>query len=121
MDFILLFLRILIPFFLFTFIFAYYFGAWKVYEKAGQPGWTAIIPIYNVVVLLEIVGRPIWFIVALFLPILNILFFIILRIDLAKSFGKNEIYGLGIVFFGFILLPHLAFSDAEYLGPAVGS
>ena len=93
-------------------------GLWKVFEKAGKPGWAAIIPIYNVIVWLEIVGRPTWWIIWYFVPIANLIVGIIVCIDLAKSFGKGAWYGLGIFFLYFIFLPILGFSDAEYLGPS---
>ncbi len=62
-------------------------GMWKTFDKAGKPGWAAIIPIYNIIVLLEIVGRPIWWIILYLLPCVNIVVAIIVSIDLAKSFG----------------------------------
>ncbi len=91
---------------------------WKVYTKAGQPGWAAIIPIYNVIVLLQIVGRPLWWIVLFLIPLVNIIFGILVYIDLAKSFGKSAGFAFGLMFLCFIFFPILAFGDARYLGPA---
>lgn len=93
-------------------------GNWKLYEKAGKPGWASIIPIYNVVVLLEIVGRPIWWIILMLIPCVSLIVAIVVVIDLAKSFGKDTLYGLGLVFLPFIFFPMLGFSDARYIGPA---
>ena len=93
-------------------------GAWKVFEKAGKPGWAAIVPIYNIIVLLEIVGRPLWFIVLFFIPCVNIAAGIIVAIDLAKSFGKDAVYGVGIALLGVVFVPMLGFGDAKYVGPA---
>lgn len=93
-------------------------GNWKLYEKAGKPGWASIIPIYNVVVLLEIVGRPIWWIILMLIPCVSLIVAIVVVIDLAKSFGKDTLYGLGLVFIPFIFFPMLGFSDARYIGPA---
>ncbi len=93
-------------------------GNWKLYEKAGKPGWASIIPIYNVVVLLEIVGRPIWWIILMLIPCVSLIVAIVVVIDLAKSFGKDTLYGLGLVFLPFIFFPMLGFSDAKYIGPA---
>jgi hypothetical protein len=87
---------------------------WKVYEKAGKSGWAAIVPIYNIIVLLEIVKKPVWWIVLLIIPIANIIVLLIIYMQLAKSFGKSSGFGLGLVFLGFIFFPILAFGDAQY-------
>ncbi|PKR81750.1 signal peptidase I [Brumimicrobium salinarum] len=87
---------------------------WTIYSKAGKPGWAAIIPIYNIVVLLEIVGRPIWWIILMLIPIVNIIVSIIVYNDLSKAFGKDVGYTIGIIFLPFIFLPMLAFGDAKY-------
>jgi uncharacterized membrane protein YhaH (DUF805 family) len=93
-------------------------GMWKIFEKAGKPGWAAIVPIYNVVVLLEIVGKPVWWILLLLIPFVGIVFAILLAIELAKSFGKDAAYGLGLAFLPFIFYPILGFGSARYRGPA---
>lgn len=95
-------------------------GMWKVYTKAGEPGWAAIIPIYNVVVLLKIVGRPIWWVVLFLIPVVNFIAAIIVSIDVAKSFGKGTGYGIGLALLGFIFYPLLGFGDAQYQGAAAG-
>jgi hypothetical protein len=95
-------------------------GMWKVYTKAGEPGWAAIIPIYNVVVLLKIVGRPIWWVVLFLIPVVNFIVAIIVSIDVAKSFGKGTGYGIGLALLGFIFYPLLGFGDAQYQGAAAG-
>ena len=92
-------------------------SGWKLYEKAGKPGWAALIPIYNMVVFLEIVGKPIWWIVLMFIPIVSLIIAIMLSISLAERFGKGAGYGIGIAFLGFIFLPMLAFGDAQYSPP----
>jgi hypothetical protein len=94
---------------------------WKIFEKAGKPGWAGIVPIYNIVVLLEIVGRPLWWIVLMLVPCVSLVVGIILCIDLAKSFGKDAGYGIGLALLGFIFFPMLAFGDARYVGPAAGT
>jgi hypothetical protein len=93
-------------------------GMWKVFEKAGKPGWAAIIPIYNLIVLLEIVGKPLWWIVLFFLPCVNIVAFVLIGIEVAKVFGKDVVFGLGLAFLPFIFYPLLGFGDARYQGPA---
>lgn len=87
---------------------------WKVFVKAGKPGWAAIIPIYNFVVLCEIAGKPAWWVVLLFVPVVNFIIIIILSIALAKKFGKGTGYGLGLAFLGIIFYPMLGFGDAQY-------
>jgi F0F1-type ATP synthase membrane subunit a len=89
-------------------------GFWKTFEKAGKPGWGAIIPIYNVILLLEIAGKPIWWILLLFIPIVNIVISVLVAIDVAKNFGKDVLFGLGLAFLGFIFYPILGFGDARY-------
>jgi hypothetical protein len=93
-------------------------GQWKVYTKAGKPGWACIIPIYNIIVLLEIVGKPIWWIFLFLIPCVNFVFIIWTINLLSKSFGKSEGFTIGLLLLGFIFYPILGFGDAQYLGPA---
>jgi hypothetical protein len=92
-------------------------AGWKIFEKAGKPGWAIIIPIYNIIVLLEIVGRPIWWIILFLIPVVNIVIAVIVYIELAKSFGKSAGFGIGIILLPIVFYPILAFGDAEYTGP----
>lgn len=87
---------------------------WKVFEKAGQPGWAAIVPIYNFVVLLQIVKKPVWWVVLLLIPIVNIIIGIMVMVEVAKVFGKDVGFALGLIFLGFIFWPILGFGDAQY-------
>ena len=89
---------------------------WKIYAKAGKPGWAAIVPIYNIIVLLEIAGRPGWWIVLMFVPIANFIVSIIVAIDVAKAFGKGTGFGLGLAFLGPIFYPILGFGAARHGG-----
>jgi hypothetical protein len=91
---------------------------WKVFTKAGKPGWAAIVPIYNIIVMLEIANKPVWWIVLFFVPIANIIVGILICIALAEAFGKGAGFGLGIAFLGFIFFPILGFGSAQYRGPA---
>ena len=68
---------------------------WKVFEKAGQPGWGVLIPIYNIYLLLEIAGRPGWWLILYLIPFVNFIIAIIVNIDIAKNFGKDAAFGLG--------------------------
>lgn len=136
-------------FFLFAFIFVLFvlpsvIGLWGIFKKAGEEGWKSLIPVYNLLVLLKIVGKPWWWI---FLVTVNYLFMLIWYMGggnfygadyqiinfvcsatcltfliwtfnmLSKSFGKDEGYTVGFVFIPFIMLPVLGFNKVEYLGP----
>jgi Family of unknown function (DUF5684) len=92
---------------------------WKVFTKAGQPGWASIIPIYNLYVWCKIVGRPWWWILLMLIPFVNFIVLIILSIDLAKSFGKGAGFGIGLVLLGIIFWPILGFGSAQYQGPPI--
>ena len=89
---------------------------WKVFTKAGQPGWACIVPIYNLIVMLQIADKPIWWIILFFIPIANIIFQIMMNIAIAEKFGKGAGFGIGLSFLGIIFFPILAFSDAQYSG-----
>ena len=89
---------------------------WKIFSKAGQPGWAAIIPIYNWIVWCKIVGRSAWWV--LLLLICFPIFFIILCIDLAKSFGKGVGFAIGLILLSVIFFPILGFGSATYQGPS---
>jgi len=93
-------------------------GVWKVFTKAGKPGWAAIIPIYNVIVLLEIVGKPIWWFLLILFPCTSFIFVIWTYNLLAKSFGKSEGFTVGLVLLNPIFMLILGFGDAVYLGPS---
>ena len=91
---------------------------WKLFTKAGKPGWASLIPIYNTIVLIEITGRPLWWFVLLLIPFVNIVFLVILMNDLSKSFGQGIGTTLLLIFLPFIAFPMLAFGSASYVGPA---
>jgi hypothetical protein len=103
----------------FVFIGAILYGNWKMYEKAGKPGWASIVPIYNIVVLHEIIGRDLIKILLLFIPLVNIYFFITLFVSLAKSFGRQ---GLGDYLLTIFFAPiYLGLGSAQYVGPVEGT
>jgi TctA family transporter len=92
-------------------------SGWKLFAKAGKPGWAIIVPIYNVIVMLQIVNRPLWWILLMLIPVVNIVVGIVVVIDLAKSFGKSGLYALGLVLLSVIFYPMLAFGGALYTEP----
>ena len=94
---------------------------WKIFTKAGKPGWAAIVPIYNIIVLLEVVGRPAWWVILFLIPFVNVIMAFIVMVDLAKSFGKDVAYALGLIFLGIIFFPMLSFGSATYRGPAASA
>lgn len=89
-------------------------ATWVVYEKAGQPGWASIVPIYNMLVLLRIAGRPAWWLLLLMVPVVNVFVTMMLCMDLAVAFNKGIGFAAGLFFLSFIFFPILAFGDAEY-------
>ncbi len=96
----------------------FFVGLWKVFLKAGKPGWAAIVPFYNLYVMLELVGRPWWWLLLmLFIPPVGFVLYIIVCVDLAKTFGRGTGFGVGLALLGFIFFPLLGFSDATYGGP----
>ena len=86
---------------------------WKIYEKAGQPGWACLIPIYNIIIFLRIIGKPWWWIILFMIPGVNIVFAIWATNLLSKSFGKSEGFTVGLILLGFIFYPILGLVDAE--------
>lgn len=91
---------------------------WKLFTKAGKPGWAAIVPIYNNMVMLEIVGRPLWWVVLYFVPFANVVVAIMVALETAKVFGKDTVFGVLMILFPVPMYPILAFSkNTQYLGP----
>lgn len=100
-------------------IFAFYlYCSWKLFVKAGQPGWAAIIPIYNVYVMLKIVGKPGWWLLLFLIPFVNFVIAIIVMHNLSLRFGRGVGTTLGLIFLGFIFVPILALGSAKYKASA---
>jgi uncharacterized protein DUF5684 len=93
-------------------------GGWKTFEKAGKPGWACLVPIYNLWVMLAIAGKPWWWLLLLFIPLVNLIVEVLACIALAERFGKGAGFGVGLAFLGFIFFPILGFGDAEYRAPS---
>ena len=93
-------------------------GYWKVFVKAGQPGWAILIPIYNAYVMLKIAGRPGWWLLLFLIPLVNIVILLLVAIDIAKSFGQSVVFGVVLLFLlsgiGYLIL---GFGNYSYLGP----
>src|SRR5580658_4897046 len=97
-------------------------GGWKMFEKAGQPGWAILIPFYNTYIMLKIAGRPGWWLLLYFIPLVNFIIMIIVSIDLAKAFGQGALFGIVLLFLlsgiGYLVL---GFGDYRYQGTATAA
>jgi hypothetical protein len=98
------------------FVIFYLAGFWRIFEKAGRPGWASLIPFYNFYVLTKIADRPVWYLFLLFFPFANIFAFCSICNGVSTKFGKNMGYTLGLIFLGFIFFPALGFGSAQYEG-----
>ena len=90
---------------------------WKLFVKAGKPGWACLIPFYNMYCLYDIAMGSGWLFLLQFVPCVNFVMMIMLYIKLAKAYGKGTGFGIGLIFLCPIFLMILAFGDAEYIGP----
>jgi len=105
-----------------AFLVVFIIAGWKVFTKAGKPGWAVLIPIYNSWVILQIVGRPGWWLLLLFIPIVNLVVLLIVMIDLAKSFGQSAVFGVVLLcLFSAIGWLVLGFGNYQYIGPAAAT
>ena len=93
-------------------------GMWKMFVKAGKPGWGAIVPFYNMYCLFEMSFGNGWLFLLCFVPLVNVVMGIIMYVKLAQAFGKSGGFAVGLIFLSFIFIPMLGFGDAEYVGPA---
>ena len=92
-------------------------GMWKIFEKAGRPGWYCLIPIYSTIVLLQIIGKPEWWFLLMFVPLANMIVMIMMMSELSKSFGKSTGFTLALIFLCPVAMPVLGFGGAKYVGP----
>ena len=91
---------------------------WQIFVKAGEDGWKAIIPIYNIIVLLKIVGREWWWILLMLIPLVGFIVWILVSLDLAKSFGRGTGFAIGLILLAPIFSLILGFGSDTYRGPA---
>jgi hypothetical protein len=91
-------------------------GLWKTFEKMGKPGWMGIVPVYNIIVTLEIVRQPLWWL-ALFIPPVTPVGAVLVGIEVAKCFRKDTAFGVGLGLLGFVFYPILGFGSAQFVGP----
>lgn len=94
------------------------YGIWRVFTRAGKPGWASLVPFYNQVVQCEIGRKPVWWVAMLFIPLVNIVVSIMITHGVSKAFGKDENFTVGLVLLPFIFYPILGFGKDHYLdGP----
>ena len=89
---------------------------WKVFTKARQPGWGSIVPIYEIYLILRIIGKPGWWLLLLMVPFLDFVIVLIIHRELARSFGKGIEFTVGLLILPFIFWPILGYGKAKYLG-----
>ena len=91
---------------------------WKIFTKAGKPGWACLIPIYNLFVMLDIAGKPAWWFLLFLIPFVNFVVAILVIASLAANFGKGGGFVVGMILLPIIFYPILAFGSAQYRAPA---
>ena len=91
---------------------------WKIFAKAGQPGWAAIIPIYNAFIMIKVAGKPGWMLILMFIPIANLIVMIMVMLGLSEKFGKGGGFAAGLILLPIIFMPILAFGSAQYADAA---
>lgn len=107
-----------IVFYLVIMIFLVIIPMWKIFTKAGQPGWACLVPIYNVYVMTLIAKKPAWWlIIILIVPIANFIFLIMLLHAISTNFGKGVGFTLGLIFLSIIFIPILGYGSAQYNPP----
>lgn len=89
-------------------------ATWKIFVKAGKPGWAALIPFYNIYMLVKISGHPGWWVLLYFVPIVNFVISVIVSIDLGRKFGKDPIFSVVLLWLLGIGLLILAFDSSKY-------
>lgn len=89
-------------------------GGWKTYGKAGEPGWTFLIPFYNLWVLLRITGKPFWWFIMFFIPGVNIVFMILVFIALARRFNYPGVFCVGLFLLPFVFWPILGLGSNQF-------
>ena len=97
------------------FIFIFWGGMWKLYVKAHQPGWAALIPIYNVFISTKIAKVTPWIMLLMLIPVVNIFAYGYLWFNISKNFGKSDLFSFGLILFPFIFIPIIGYSDSLYL------
>lgn len=96
-------------------------GMWRVFEKAGHPGWAAIIPIYNSYILCKIAGKPGWWVLLMLIPLVNFVILLLISLEVSRNFGKTSGFAIGLWLLPIVFYPILGFSDARYVAAAAAT
>jgi len=99
----------------------YVVAGWKVFAKADEPGWGIFVPIYNLYLVCKIAGRPEWWLILFFIPLVNVAIALIVAMDIARAFSKSPRFGIGLWLLGVIFVPILGFGSARYTKPTTFS
>lgn len=89
-------------------------GMWAAFAKAGQPGWSSLVPVYNLYVMTKMAGKPAWWTLLCLVPLVGIVFLFLVHLEMAKAFGKGAGYAVGLLLLCFIFWPMLGFGDAAF-------
>ena len=113
----------MLPQFLLSFgvlmLFATISSQWRLFKKAGEPGWASIVPIYNIIVQCKIAGAPAWWVIMFFIPIVSIVFAIMLVNKFVKAFGKDSGFTVGMILLPLVFMPILAYGNTTYTKPVI--
>ncbi|MGC1419930.1 MAG: DUF5684 domain-containing protein [Acidimicrobiales bacterium] len=96
----------------------YIVSEWRLFTKAGRPGWAVLIPIYNLYVQIRIAGKPGWWLILYLVPFVNIIIALFVAFGLARAFSKSDAFGVGLWLLSFVFVPILAFGPAQYRDPS---
>ncbi len=91
-------------------------ASWKIFEKAGVAGWKSLVPFYNMYLLVQIVGKPTWWFLLMFVPFANLVVYVLIQWNLARVFGKSDLFGLGLIFLPPVFMLMLGFGQDTYKG-----
>ncbi|MFI3267551.1 MAG: DUF5684 domain-containing protein [Rikenellaceae bacterium] len=87
---------------------------WVIFQKAGRPGWAAIVPIYNILTMVRVAQKPDWWVIMFFIPYVNWVFQILTCVGMCKAFRKDTGFIIGAVLLPGIFWPILAFGSSVY-------
>ena len=91
-------------------------GYWRLFTKAGKPGWAVLVPIYNVIIWQKISGKPLWWLLLYAVPVVNLVVGVLAVFGIASNFGKGKAFAVGLLLAPYVFVPVLAFGNAQYVG-----
>lgn len=93
-------------------------STWRLHSKAGQPGWIGLVPVLNVLGELKMAGKPYWWALLFWVPVIGLVMRVIRKVGVARSFGESALFGLGLCFLPMFFEPMIGLGSARYRGPA---